>query len=166
MSILTIDINGYCNEACQFCYQNLDGSSLPEQEIARIIGSNPHAKTVEIGGGEPFLDPRIVRLTKTIREKEKNVHISTNASFIPKEFLDLEDSVREGVQIQASIHGSNPETYGKIHGRNLFDKVVENIWKIKPRFSTLMTSINDMEKHLFQVELDKTRGYVMDFYKD
>src|SRR3989338_1246799 len=101
MSILTIDINGYCNEVCQFCYQNLDGSSLPEQEIARIIGSNPHAKTVEIGGGEPFLDPRIVRLTKTIREKEKNVHISTNASFIPKEFLDLEEigraSCRESV---------------------------------------------------------------------
>lgn len=140
MSNLTIDINGYCNEDCRFCYQNLDGSSLSDEEIFRIVDENPDIKTVEIGGGEPFLDMRIIKLTKDLRVKGRNVHISTNATLIPEGFLDLEDSVKKGVQVQVSIHGSNPDIYYKIHERNLFDKVVDNTRKIKPLFNTIMTS--------------------------
>ena len=46
MSNLTIDINGYCNEACKFCYQNLDGSTLSEDEILKLVDENPKARTV------------------------------------------------------------------------------------------------------------------------
>ena len=42
----------------------------------------------------------------------------------------------------------------------------ENIALYRAHELAPMPSINDVEKHLFQVELDKTRGYVMDFYKD
>ena len=140
MSNLTIDINGYCNEACKFCYQNLDGSTLSEDEILKLVDENPKARTVEIGGGEPFLDPRIVDLIRFIREKGRGVHIATNATRIPEGFLDLEDSVRGEVQIQVSIHGSNPEMYQRVHGKNLFDKVIGNTKRIKSKFDTIMTS--------------------------
>ncbi len=140
MANLTIDINGVCNEACKFCYQDLDGSVLPERDILNLVKNQPDKRTIEIGGGEPFLDPRIVGLTKSIRKMGRSVHISTNATLVPRGFLDLEDSVREGVQVQVSIHGSNPERYYRVHGRDLFDKVVDNAKKIKQRFSTLMTS--------------------------
>jgi MoaA/NifB/PqqE/SkfB family radical SAM enzyme len=139
MANLTIDINGICNESCKFCYQNLDGCFLPEQTIFEAINKNPDLKTVEIGGGEPFLDFRIIKLIKAICEKKK-VHISTNASLIPQGLLDLEESVRQETQIQVSIHGSNSELYQKIHGQDLFEKVVNNTKKIKPRFNTLITS--------------------------
>ena len=154
MGNLTIDINGRCNEACEFCYQNLDGSVLPKEDILDLVKNQPSARTVEIGGGEPFLDPRIVDLTRSIRGMGRNVHISTNATLIPRGFFDLEESVKEGVQIQVSIHGSNPERYQKVHGRNLFGKVIDNTREIKQRFSTVMTSA------IYQENLDDVPNLV------
>ncbi len=153
MSKLTIDINGICNERCGFCYQNLDGSILPEEEIMRLIDSSD-SDVVEIGGGEPFLDKRIVRIIREIRAKDKGVHVSTNATVIPKELLDLEQMAKEGTQIQASLHASNPALYEHITGKNLFDEAVRNIRNLKPHFPMLMTSavyqdnVNDVPRLL------------------
>src|SRR3989338_2466197 len=100
MAYLTVDINGFCNERCRFCYAKLNGSILPEKEIMKLV-DNSDADVVEIGGGEPFLDKRIVRIIREIRER-KRVHISTNATLIPAGLLDLEQKVKEGTQIQTS----------------------------------------------------------------
>lgn len=145
MSSLTIDINGICNERCTFCYQNLDGSILPEEEIFRLVDGSK-AQTVQIGGGEPFLDPRIIRVIKGLRERDKRVHISTNATRIPQGLLELEERVRENVQIQASLHASTPELYDQVHrpvegsGKNMFGRVLGNVQKIKPQYSTVISS--------------------------
>ena len=52
----TIDINARCNLRCVFCYQDLDGSVLPADQIYERATSG---KTIGIGGGEPLLDSRI-----------------------------------------------------------------------------------------------------------
>lgn len=142
MNNLTIDINSYCNEKCRFCYQELDESILPEKTIFKIIDEYPTAKTVEIGGGEPFLDPRILNLTKNIRKRGKKVNMATNASLIPNGFLDLEKQVREGIYVHVSLHASNPRLYEKIHGKNLFDKVINNTKKLSSFFN--MTGISSV----------------------
>jgi MoaA/NifB/PqqE/SkfB family radical SAM enzyme len=139
MAVTTIDINGICNEKCEFCYQNLDGSILAEEEIMKLSRESD-SEVIEIGGGEPFLDKRIVRIVKDIIKEGKGVHISTNATAIPAGLLDLEQKVKDGVQIQASIHASNPSLYEQITGKNLFDEAVKNIEALKPHFSMLMTS--------------------------
>ncbi len=139
MRNLTIDINGICNERCRFCYQDLDGSILSEEEVMRLVDGSD-ADVVEIGGGEPFLDKRIVGIIEGIRNKGKRVHVSTNATLIPEGLLDLEQRAKEGTQIQASIHASNCVLYDYITGRNLFDEVIGNIGTLKPYFSMLMTS--------------------------
>ena len=140
MKLLTIDINGYCNLGCEFCYQNLDGSELSEEEILKILDKNPNFADIEIGGGEPFLHKNIINIIKNIREKGKKLHISTNATRIPEGFLELEDRLRQGSQVQVSLHASNPELYKEITKRDLFNAVIDNIKKIKPRYSTLISS--------------------------
>lgn len=139
MKNLTIDVNGTCNERCRFCYQDLDGSILPKEEIMRLVDGSD-ADVVEIGGGEPFLDKRIVRIIKEIKDRGKRVHVSTNATLIPEGLLDLEQRAKDGTQLQASIHASNPALYEQITGRNLFDNAIKNIGTLRPHFSMLMTS--------------------------
>lgn len=139
MRNLTIDVNGVCNERCRFCYQDLDGSILPEKEIMGLVDGSD-ADVVEIGGGEPFLDKRIVRIIKEIRDRGKRVHLSTNATLIPEGLLDLEQRAKDGTQLQASIHASNPTLYEHVTGKTLFDRAVQNVAILKPHFSMLMTS--------------------------
>jgi MoaA/NifB/PqqE/SkfB family radical SAM enzyme len=140
MSKLTLDILGDCNLDCGFCYQDLGDVVLSEEDIFEAIDDNPHAGTIEIGGGEPFLDSRIVSLTKKIRERGRKVHISTNATIIPEGFLEMDESVREGVGVQVSLHAPNPQVYELVHGKNLFYDVLKNIHKLKPAFRTSITS--------------------------
>lgn len=140
MKILTIDINAYCNIGCEFCYQDLDGSQLSENHIYDIVDKNPGFDTVEIGGGEPLLDKRIINIIKRIRENGKKLNISTNTTKIPEGLLDLEDKIRNNTEIQVSLHASNPELYQRITGKDLFNVVIENIGKLKPRYSTLISS--------------------------
>ena len=137
---LTVDINAYCNLRCEFCYQDLDGSILPEDEILGIIDENPDSEYIEIGGGEPFLDKRLVQLIKEIRKRKKKIHIATNGTRFPDELLNLEDMIRNDVEIQISLHASNQELYKRITKKNLFDRVIDNIKKIKPMYSTLISS--------------------------
>lgn len=137
---LTIDVNGYCNIACEFCYQDLDGSHLTREEIVGIVEGMPESRIVEIGGGEPLLHKEIQGIITDIRERGKKVHIATNATRIPEGFLDLEKRIREGTQIQVSLHASNPELYEQITGRNCFDQVIENTRLLQSRYATLMTS--------------------------
>lgn len=140
MNKLTIDINTSCNLECKFCYQDLDGSSLSKDDIFKIVDANPNSSIIEIGGGEPFLHSEILDIITGLREKGKKVHISTNATEIPKDFLDLDERIRHETEVQISLHASNPQLYGKITGRNLFDKVIKNIGIIKPKYKALITS--------------------------
>jgi len=153
MGKLTLDINGRCNQDCTFCYQNLDGSSLSTEQILERVQQTT-GDMVEIGGGEPFLDSRIVELIKTITSRQKKVHISTNASVIPRGLFDLEEAVRANTQVQVSIHGSNPERYARIHGKDHYARVIENIHELGQRFRTNMTSA------IYQENLDDVPNLV------
>ena len=97
MNNLTIDINGTCNEQCRFCYQDLDGSVLSEEVILRAVDEAKSLGVVEIGGGEPFLDKRIVQLIKNIRESKPVIFIlikNIYNSLIINTFLDRPSSPR------------------------------------------------------------------------
>lgn len=139
MANLTIDINGKCNVECEFCYQDLDGSTLSVDEVmAHVRDGKPG--TVEIGGGEPMLHSGLFEILRKIAEVGGKTHVSTNGTFIPKGMLDLEDGVRDATTIQVSLHAGNPELYREITGRDLFDRVVENTGRFKDVYDTLMTA--------------------------
>lgn len=140
MSNLTIDINGNCNLGCKFCYQNLDGSILPIERILEIVDEHSELNYVEIGGGEPFLDKRLINIITELDSRGKHIHVSTNATVVPANLLNLEKLVREKTLVQVSLHASNPKLYKFITGRNFFEKVVKNIKTIKEHFPTVVSS--------------------------
>ncbi len=137
---LIIDINGICPLKCEFCYQDLDGSVLSEDEIYRIV-DNSSSRTVGIGGGEPFTDKRVVNIIKNIREKGRRVHVSTSGIAIPKGLFDLSDKLRDETQIQVSLHASNPELYKRVTGKDRFNQVIRNIPQFNEYFRTLISSV-------------------------
>jgi len=157
MCNLTIDINAFCPLRCEFCYQNLDGSVLSENEIFSIVDEHPNFDTVEIGGGEPFSDNRLVDIIKGLRSRDRKVHVSTSGVSIPEGLLDLSDEVRSGVQIQVSLHASTPELFNRItqtSNEKFFDRVVKNLKKLKEKYTTLISST------IYQSNLDDVPNIV------
>src|SRR3989344_1534958 len=143
MNNLTIDVNAACNIGCEFCYQDLDGSELSLDEVINHVESGLKTSkfdVVEIGGGEPFMYKSLLKLLTSLTDLGKRSHVSTNATFIPRGLLELEDRVRENTIIQVSLHASNPELYREVTKRNLFNNVISNIRKIKEKYETLISS--------------------------
>jgi len=137
---ITIDINGYCNNECEMCYQDLDGSELSLDEIVSFVKGNLSSDVVEIGGGEPFLHKDLLEIIAQIVDGGKRVHISTNATFIPKGLLDLREEVRNSTTIQVSLFGGTREVYQKVTKKDFFDRVVKNASRLKKRYKTVISS--------------------------
>jgi molybdenum cofactor biosynthesis enzyme MoaA len=140
MTSLVIDLNGTCNIACEPCYQTLDGSVLPRNIALKRVDDNPESDTVELGGGEPFLYKGFPSLVKDLRLRGKKVHVSTNATFIPTGFLELEDVIRNETQVQVSIFAASRRLYEQITGKDMIEKVARNIERIRPRYVTSLSS--------------------------
>lgn len=132
MNILTVSINAECNLACEFCYQELDGSKLSVDDVLSHVKEN---QRVQIDGGEPMLYQDISGLVKTIA-KTNPVHISTNAVYIPKDFLDLDGHVRNNTEVQVSLHASNPKLFKDITKHDKFGQVMDNIEKLSDSYVT------------------------------
>ena len=140
MKNLTVDILERCNLECEFCYQESGSAILTADDVGRIVDDNPDFGSIEIGGGEPFLHGNIVEIVRYIREQGRKAHVSTNATIIPKSLLELDDIIREDTQIQVSLHASNAELYKEITNKDMFDDVISNIERLKPAYSTLISS--------------------------
>lgn len=96
--------------------------------------------TVEIGGGEPFVHPDIADIITGIRQVGKLAHVATAGTPLPPTILQLDEKIRKGVEMQISLHAANRELYKHITGRDLFDRVLENIPKIAALYKTGITS--------------------------
>jgi len=144
MNNLTTNVIGKCNIDCDFCFEELDGS---EQELTKVISDiksgtskKEEFDVVEVGGGETFMYQSLLDLLIEIEGLGKEAHLSTNATFIPKGFLDLEETVRDNTIVQTSLHASNPELYKEITGADFFYKVIDNINKIKEKYNTIIST--------------------------
>lgn len=151
MKNLTIDINGTCNIACEFCYQDLDGNELSKEDVLEIVRSKPDFDIVEIGGGEPLLHRELADIIRNIVSDGKKVHVSTNATFIPQSLLDLEESVRSNVIMQVSLHACSAERYKAVTGKDFFDSVISNARILKSLYTTVLNAV------IYQKNFDQVR---------
>lgn len=137
---LTIDITSKCNLSCEFCYNSEGESSLTLEDMAEIESKYPSAHLFEIGGGEPLLHKDIIPITEYLAEKGKTVNIVTNGTVLNKDFLKLAEKYASQLEIEVSLHASNPQLFKEITGKNMFDKVIENIYEYKKHFTTIITT--------------------------
>jgi MoaA/NifB/PqqE/SkfB family radical SAM enzyme len=141
MKQLTVDINGTCNIACEFCYQDLDGSELSLDQVSKIVADTPNTSVVNIGGGEPLIHKDIVPIIQMLYDNNKRAHISTNATVIPQGMLSLDDAVRNNTSIQVSINAATRETYEAVTGKDMFDRVLKNVDLLKPKYHTSLSAV-------------------------
>lgn len=152
MSIITIDITGNCNLACDFCYQLAKGE-LSKEDVLSIV-KEQDANVVNVGGGEPFLHNDITGMIHGIVDAGKKVHISTNGTIIPDEVLGLEEKVRRNIRIQVSINSSTPKTYELITGKDLFEKVMKNIGLLKEKYDVALSTV------IYRKNIDEVPGII------
>jgi len=77
--------------------------------------------------GESLLHRNFGEFVKYLKEKRPGIMIqlATNASLLTEEKANI--SVKYLDYLDIGIHGTTTETYRKVTGRNIFDKVIKNI---------------------------------------
>ncbi|MBI4176054.1 MAG: radical SAM protein [Candidatus Aenigmarchaeota archaeon] len=135
--LVNIDINTYCNIACRFCYRD-SGGKLDLESMKAIADEFKDAESFQIGGGEPFFHENFLDFLQYLTEKGKDVHIATNATHIPGEFLGLDNKDR--VTVQVNIPASTREKYAEIARFDEFDAAIANLGELKGHYATLISS--------------------------
>lgn len=120
---------------------------MPTEMIKYIIdywSKHPEMKTyAPFLNGEPLLDSRLPWINDYITEKTKaQIVIDTNAT----EYAARERLIHPNLrQVRVSLCAATKETYEKVHGANLFDKVIKTVeWFIENRHPTQSLSLHYM----------------------
>jgi radical SAM protein with 4Fe4S-binding SPASM domain len=90
----SIYVNTMCNYRCPFCFLITDhhvgtpAMSITDAQFEAIVDhpANRSAARVTLGGGEPFLHPRLFHYVDALKARRKTVAIYTNGSLIDRHF--------------------------------------------------------------------------------
>lgn len=123
-----------CNLACGYCH------SIPEERYLQNPNSVPRLYStfqalindghlapesrIQWGGGEPTILHEFELLFDLFRKHGAYSEVYTSGVRVPPVLLDALAQDRAGVMI--SLDAGRPETYARIKGRPLFDRVVAN----------------------------------------
>lgn len=130
---MLMELTNMCNDSCVFCANSkcTRKRGIIKPELAeRILKEAYDLGTREVGfyqTGEPLLDQNLERYISFSKQLGYEfVYITTNGALLTKE--RAEGIVGAGIDsIKFSINASNPKDYLLIHGKDEFDKVIENI---------------------------------------
>ena len=136
---LNIELNSGCNQACEFCPFHgryaLNHPPIATMKYEDAISILDQAKKLGIGrkevgfylSGEAFLHKDLSRIIKYAKELGfKYTFITSNGALADEE--KMKGVLDAGLDsIRFSINADNRELYEEIHGRDDFDKVVDNV---------------------------------------
>ncbi len=165
--IMLIELTNQCNHRCSFCFNSLSTrkkGSLNTKLLVSILKDAYKLGTREVGfyaAGEPLLYKSIEEYVKLAKEVGyEYIYITTNGALASCEKVMA--LISAGLNsIKFSINGASRETYKLIHGKDDFNKVIENLGQIKSfrdknniklkiGVSFVLTDINYREKELAQ----------------
>jgi len=118
-----------CNQKCIMCVP--DGrharDTLPFEQFEAIFEQvRGHAEHITLIGGEPLLYPRVLDVLDLLARHEVAVSINTNATqltgHVAQRLLGLHE-----LWLKCSIDAATRETYRRIRGTDVFDKVTAHI---------------------------------------
>ena len=138
-SSLNIELNNNCNQKCVFCpYHGEHAPIIPNPTVMpyeKAVEVLDAAKKIGIGekevgfyfSGEVFLHKDLGRIVKHAKDiGYQYTFITTNGSLASKE--RMKEVLDAGLDsIRFSINAADRESYKEIHGKDDFDKVLENI---------------------------------------
>lgn len=118
-----------CNQKCIMCVpdgrhpKDVVPIELFEEFIEKV---RPHAEHITLIGGEILLYPWISDAISLLAKCGVAVTISTNATHLTEKIITELMALRE-LNLRCSIDAATPETYLKIRGTNMFNRVTDNM---------------------------------------
>lgn len=130
---MLLEVSNICNHTCVFCANSKSDRKkgfIEKKTAMRILLDAYKLGTREVGfysTGEPLTDKNLETYISYAKEIGfEYVFITTNgALFEPKRIHSVIDAGIDSIKF--SINGANKEDYLLIHGKDDFDKVIENL---------------------------------------
>lgn len=128
-----IYLTNRCNQKCHHCYMfagNGDCTELSTAEVLELLNifSKAGGKVVTFTGGEATLHPGFKSIVSHAKKSGLRVGVLTNGLLWTQEFID---AVKESVdEVQVSIDGFDPESYARVRGMDVFNRVLEAVGRL------------------------------------
>jgi spiro-SPASM protein len=163
-SYVEIELTGNCDLDCIFCFRNtlpqyhgdMDISTL--DKIITEMNSFNLPYTVCLGGsGEPMMHPNFYEALDKMHEEKliSTILIETNGVYGDNNFRNyIQKKDNHKIRLIININGYDKATYQKLHGKDNFDTVYENVIQLRELFSSEDTmfvqimKINETEEFL------------------
>lgn len=136
LSTLRITVTHRCNYSCFFCHMEGEASGDPELTPAEIgiiaeAFSRLGVRNFKITGGEPLVRRDIIDIIREIKERAsaEDISMTTNGSLLEEMAERLREAGLDRLNI--SIHSLRRERYRYITGRDLLEKVLRGLEKVK-----------------------------------
>ncbi len=145
------ELTSACNLRCKHCYiqsrENAYNSKddLTDEkmlELAHSLTDYFEVNHVTLTGGEPFLRKNILEILKVLKEANTAVYIQTNATLLNDDIIKaLAELLNPNLDIiQVSLDGLFSESHNQLRGKDIYNKVIENIKKMVS--SGIFVSVN------------------------
>lgn len=149
-----LEISNICNLNCLHCYGPFSNHIETNSEDWKNIIDELEklgCKEYTLSGGEPLLNPNLVReLLYYLKDKKKSVVLTTNGTLFNQ--LEIEDYKRFDL-IQISMDGSQ-NLHDYIRGKGTYDKVCQMIMELKkdidPKKIRIMMTVNNLNVNDFK----------------
>jgi MoaA/NifB/PqqE/SkfB family radical SAM enzyme len=127
----SIEITTKCNNNCLYCFNNLHGldeiSITNFRKILDILKEN-NIFFIKLSGGEPLVHSKFKQISLILKKYNCfNKSIITNGLLIDK-YYNIINKCYDKIGI--SIDGSK-ETHSRLRGKLSYDKIINNVDKIK-----------------------------------
>lgn len=131
---LHIELSNICNHQCLFCANRKmtrKKGYMDESFLKHILQEAYDEGFRDVGfyaNGEPFVSPKLDRYINWAKSIGYSyVYIDTNGGV---EFAKINRAIDAGLDsIKFSINGTNPDNYKLIHGKDDFNRVLDNLKK-------------------------------------
>ena len=141
-----ISPTGICNHKCLFCHYNYLGHEGKFQkgkipELVREFASMGVKSLVFAGNGEPTLHVDTIEAIQLAKELGLDVALSTNGALLKEEHFEI--LAKNLTWIRFSFNAGSSKNYAYVHQtkNDDFDKVIENIKKLKATKERLKSNI-------------------------
>ena len=124
------EVANRCNSLCATCPLTFSpqesAHNLGLDEFKALVEQLPDLRRAVMHGiGEPLLNRDLPKMIRHLKERGVYVLFNTNAALLTRRRqVDLIESGLDELRI--SVDGSTPETYLKVRGIPVFDRVIEN----------------------------------------
>ncbi|MDP9176683.1 MAG: radical SAM protein [Gemmatimonadota bacterium] len=150
-----------CNEKCIMCVPDgkhkRDQISL-EEFTAFFDQIKPVAEHLTLIGGETFMYPWFNEVLDLLAQHPITVTIITNATMLTEK-ISPRLLALHALELKCSVDAATRETYFRIRGRDVFDKVIANV----TRFSQQTREMPNIRRILVYVVMRENLGEVLPF---